>query len=87
LGEYKDDGFLRLTYEEALNYYGTDKPDLRFDMKFVDLTDVFKNSDFTVFKSVVDKGGIIKAIKLENQKMSRKEIDDLTKIAQSAGAK
>ncbi len=87
LGEYKDDWFLRLTYEEALNYYGTDKPDLRFDMKFVDLTDVFKNSEFAVFKSVVDNKWVIKAIKLENQKMTRKEIDDLTKIAQKAWAK
>ena len=87
LGDYKDDGFLRLTYQDALNYYGTDKPDLRFDMKFVDLTDVFSNSDFAVFKSVVDKKGVIKAIKLEGHKMTRKEIDDLTKIAQKAGAK
>jgi len=87
LGTYKDDGFLRLTYEEALNYYGTDKPDLRFDMKFVDLTDIFKNSEFAVFRNVVDKNWVIKAIKLTWQKMSRKEIDDLTKIAQKAGAK
>ena len=87
LWTYKDDGFLRLTYEEALNYYGTDKPDLRFDMKFVDLTDIFKNSEFAVFRNVVDKKWVIKAIKLVWQKMSRKEIDDLTKIAQKAGAK
>ena len=87
LWTYENDWFLRLTYEEALNYYGTDKPDLRFDMKFVDLTDVFENSDFAVFKSVVDKKWVIKAIKLEWQKMSRKEIDDLTKIAQKAWAK
>ena len=85
--DYKDDGFLRLTYEQALNYYGTDKPDLRYDMKFFDLTNVFKNSEFAVFKSVVDKKWVIKAIKLEWQKMTRSQIDELTKIAQNAGAK
>ncbi len=84
--KYYNEWFLRLTYDEAMNFYWTDKPDLRFDMKFVDLTDVFNNSNFWVFKSVVDNNWTIKAIKI-NKKMSRKEIDDLTKIAQKAGAK
>ncbi|MDD3301919.1 MAG: aspartate--tRNA ligase [Candidatus Gracilibacteria bacterium] len=76
-----------LSYDEALENYGSDKPDLRFGMKFVDLTDIFKNSDFSVFKNVCDTNGVIKAIKLEGQTMSRKDIDDLTQVAIKAGAK
>lgn len=67
--------------------YWSDKPDLRFWLKFVDLTDIFKESEFSVFQSVANSGWVIKAIKLEGQKMSRKDIDDLTKLAQKAGAK
>jgi aspartyl-tRNA synthetase len=76
-----------MSYDESLENYGTDKPDLRFGMKFVDLTDIFANSGFSVFKSVHDNGGVIKAIKLEGQSMSRGDIDNLTAIAQKAGAK
>lgn len=79
--------FFRMSYDEAMENYWTDKPDLRFWMEFVDLTDVFKNSDFWVFKSVCDQAWTIKAIKLENKQMSRKDIDDLTAIAQKAWAK
>lgn len=82
-----DGKFYQMTYDEALENYGSDKPDLRFGMKFVDLTDIFANSAFSVFKSVYDFGGVIKAIKLEGQSMSRKDIDDLTAVAQKAGAK
>jgi len=83
----KDQVFYRMTYEEAMENYGTDKPDLRFAMKFVDLTDVYKESEFAVFKSVVAGWWVVKAIKLENQSISRKWIDKLTKIAQKAWAK
>ncbi|MDP2091256.1 MAG: aspartate--tRNA ligase [Candidatus Gracilibacteria bacterium] len=79
--------FYRMSYEEAMENYGTDKPDLRFDLKFVDLTDIYANSEFAVFKSVVESGGVVKAIKLEGQEISRKQIDELTKTAQNAGAK
>ncbi len=82
-----DGKFHQMTYDEALENYGSDKPDLRFGMKFVDLTDIFAASAFSVFKSVYDFGGVIKAIKLEGQSMSRKDIDDLTAVAQKAGAK
>ncbi|MFA5917483.1 MAG: aspartate--tRNA ligase [Candidatus Gracilibacteria bacterium] len=80
-------GLDRMSYDEALENYGTDKPDLRFGMKFVDLTDIFANSSFSVFKNIYDTSGVIKAIKLEGQSMSRKDIDDLTQIAIKAGAK
>ncbi len=83
----KDQVFYRMSYEEAMENYGTDKPDLRFGMKFVDLTDVYKESEFAVFKSVVSGGWVVKAIKLENQTISRKQIDELTKTAMKAWAK
>lgn len=79
--------FFSMSYEEAIENYGSDKPDLRFWMQFIDLTDIFENTDFTVFKSIVWNGWVIKAIKLEWQTMTRKEIDDLTLIAQRAWAK
>lgn len=69
-----------LTYEEAVNYYGTDKPDLRFDLKLVDVTDIVRNSDFKVFVSNIEKGGIAKCLNAKNcGHFSRKDIDDLTK--------
>ncbi len=80
-------GFDRMSYDEALENYWTDKPDLRFGMKFVDLTDIFANSSFSVFKNVYDTSWVIKAIKLEWQTMSRKDIDDLTQVAIKSGAK
>lgn len=79
--------FYKMSYDEALENYGSDKPDLRFGMKFVDLTDIFAETEFSVFKNVHENGGVIKAIKLEGQSMSRKDIDELTKTAQKAGAK
>lgn len=81
------DSFSILSYDEALENYWSDRPDIRFGMKFVDLTDIFKNSDFSVFRNVCDTNGVIKAIKLEWQQMSRKDIDDLTQVAIKAWAK
>ncbi|MBW7954677.1 aspartate--tRNA ligase [Candidatus Gracilibacteria bacterium] len=85
--EIMDQKFYSMSYDEALNNYGSDKPDLRFGMKFIDLTDIFSNSNFSVFKSVYDNSGVIKAIKLEGQVMSRKDIDELTEVAKNEGAK
>ncbi len=82
-----DQVFYRMSYEESMENYWTDKPDLRFGMQFVDLTDVFAESKFAVFKSVISSWGVVKAIKLEWQEISRKQIDDLTKVAQNAWAK
>ena len=78
--------FISMTHEEAMENYWTDKPDLRFWMQFVDLTDIFTDSGFWVFKNVANSWWVIKAIKLEAQTMSRKDIDELTKIAQNAWA-
>ncbi|MCF7834514.1 aspartate--tRNA ligase [Candidatus Gracilibacteria bacterium] len=80
--------FVRMKYVDAIDKYGTDKPDLRFGMEFVDLTNIFKDSGFSVFKDVSNSNkGTIKAINLKNKNLSRKEIDELTKVAQEAKAK
>ena len=82
-----DSKFYSMSYEESMENYWTDKPDLRFGLRFIDLTDIFTESEFSVFKSVATSGWVIKSIKLEGKSMSRSEIDDLTKVAQKAWAK
>jgi len=82
-----DDKFYMMTYDEALENYGSDKPDLRFWLRFVGLTDIFAQSEFSVFRSVYDSWGVIKAMKLEKQTMTRKQIDDLTEVAKSEWAR
>ncbi len=83
----KDWEIKKMTYKESIDKYGTDKPDLRFGLEFVDVTEVFSDSEFSIFKSVYDNGGAIKTIKTEWIDMSRKDIDELTKVAQEAWAK
>lgn len=78
----------RLTYEEALNRFGTDRPDLRFGLEIKDITPLVKESEVKVFVEVAQKGGCIKAICVPGgSSFSRKELDDLTALAQSWGAK
>ena len=80
--------FKRITYKEAMEKYGSDKPDLRFGMELKDLTNVVAGSDFKVFADIARKGGQIKAINAKGcASFSRKEIDDLTKFAAIYGAK
>jgi len=80
--------FPKLTYAEALARYGTDRPDLRFGLELQEITDIMTKSKFEVFASVVEKGGVIKAINLKKGSVfSRKEIDDLTKFVLEFGAK
>ena len=71
---------MRMKYDEAISKYGSDKPDLRFDMEINDVTDVFKNTNFGVFKTVIENNGIINAIVVKNvaDKYSRKDLDKLT---------
>lgn len=71
--------FPRLTYEDAMNRFGSDKPDTRFDLELQDITDVAKLMDFSVFKNVIESNGICKAINLKNQanNFSRKDINKL----------
>jgi aspartyl-tRNA synthetase len=80
--------FRRMTWEEAMHRFGSDKPDLRFGMEFVDLTDVFRNSGFAAFRKPVDDGGVVKAIRVEGAaEYSRKDLDDLQVMARRFGAK
>ncbi|NIP38049.1 MAG: aspartate--tRNA ligase, partial [Candidatus Dadabacteria bacterium] len=81
--------FPRMTYDDAILKYGTDRPDTRFGLELVDITDVFKDSEFKVFKAAIKKGGILKALnaKGKGNDLSRKDIDDLTEYASSLGAK
>ena len=71
---------LRMKYDDAINYYGSDKPDMRFEMKINDITNILEHTDFTVFKSVIEDNGIINAIVVKNasDKYSRKDLDKLT---------
>ena len=70
----------RMKYNDAIDKYGSDKPDLRFGMEIHDITDIFKNTEFSIFKNVIDSKGIINAIVVKNSadKYSRKDLDKLT---------
>ncbi len=70
----------RMTYDDAINWYGSDKPDLRFGMKIEDVTTLFSKTDFTVFQNVIQEGGIINCLVVKNKGdfYSRKEMDKLT---------
>jgi len=80
------ESFQQMSYKDAILYYGTDKPDLRFDMKITDVTDIVKESDFSVFKAVAGSGGKIRCI-APKAEFSRKDLDDNIKFAQKCGAK
>ena len=72
------ENFERMSYDDAMNFYGSDKPDLRFDMKLIDLSKETQNCGFGVFENAVKDGGSVKAIVAPNaQKFSRKYIKDL----------
>ena len=78
----------KIPYREALDKYGTDKPDLRFGMELIDVSDIFSKSEFRVFQSTLEAGGVIKCIVVpKSADMSRKELDALTEVAKSFGAK
>ena len=80
--------FPRLTWEEAMNRYGSDKPDNRFGMELQEITSLFENSSFKVFKDCVEAKGSIKAVVVPNMAhMTRKEIDKVTELAKKNGAK
>ncbi|MCY1713705.1 aspartate--tRNA ligase [Caproiciproducens galactitolivorans] len=81
--------FRRMTWHEAMHRFGSDKPDLRFGLELIDLTDDLKNTEFRVFKGAIDGGGSVRGINLKGlaDKLSRKEIDKLTEWIKSYGAK
>ena len=78
----------KFSYLEVMDKYGTDKPDLRFGMELIDVSDVFAKSEFRIFQSTLETGGVIKCIIAPvSAAMSRKEVDKLTDVAKSFGAK
>ncbi|GAB4267176.1 MAG: aspartate--tRNA ligase [Candidatus Rifleibacteriota bacterium] len=80
--------FPRIPYEEAMLKYGTDKPDLRFGVEIEDVSDIFAASEFNAFKSVVENGGVVRAISVPDMAdKSRKFLKDLEDFAREAGAK
>jgi aspartyl-tRNA synthetase len=80
--------FPRLTYREAVDTFGSDKPDRRFGMRLVDLRDVFRDSQFKVFQGALAEGGVVKAINAKNfAGITIGQVDELTAIAKTFGAK
>lgn len=78
----------RMTYKEAMERFGSDKPDLRFGMELCDVTDVVKDCEFVVFKSAIENGGSVRGINANGQgAMPRKKIDALVDFAKGYGAK
>ena len=87
LGVNISEPFQVITYKDAIESYGNDRPDTRFEMKLGNITDIAADSEFKVFKGTVEKGGIVRALAAKGMSsMSRKEIDDLIARAQELGA-
>ena len=81
--------FEKMTYNDAMENYGSDKPDIRFDMKIQNISDLVKDCGFSVFTSAVENGGSVRAIVAKNAASvyTRKEIDKLTEYVKGIGAK
>lgn len=80
--------FPRLTWHEAMSRFGSDKPDLRFEMEIVDVSDLVAGSEFQVFAQAVKDGGVVKALRVpKGGEFTRKDIDEFTELAKVYGAK
>jgi len=80
--------FAKLTYEEAMNRFGSDKPDMRFGLELKDFTDALRSCQAKVFATSIQKGGVVKGIRVpKGGELSRKELDDLTPFVATFGAK
>jgi len=79
--------FPKISYDEAISRYGTDRPDLRFDLPITEVTDILGDSEFKIFRSVKESGGIIGCLCLKEGDLSRKEIDGLAAVVEPVGAK
>lgn len=84
-----DTSFPILKYQDAIDRFGTDKPDMRFGMEIVDLGEIVRGTAFKVFAQVLESGGQVRALNVKNsaEVLSRKALDDLTEIAKTYGAK
>ena len=80
--------FIQMSWQEAMDRFGSDKPDTRFGLELFDIGDIILQSEFEIVKKTLQAGGIVRGIKIEGgAKYSRKDIDDITKLAVSYGAK
>ncbi len=80
--------FARMTYDESMRRFGTDRPDTRFDLELIDLTEDLRGCGFKVFNSIIEKGGVVKAINARGcATFSRKDLDNLTDYAGRFGAR
>ncbi len=80
--------FQRLTWDEAMSRFGSDKPDMRFGLELRDFTDVLRGSQFKVFAAAIAKGGVVKGIRIpKGVELSRKDLDDMTPFVATFGAK
>jgi len=80
--------FKKLTYAEAINRFGSDKPDMRFGLEIKDFTDALRNSQARVFASAIKAGGVVKGIRIpKGAELSRKDLDDMTPYVATFGAK
>ena len=87
LGDEVEAPFPRYDYHTAMNRWGIDKPDLRFGMELIDITDIVTDCDFKVFSETVKTGGVVKALCLKGgASYSRKQVDELTDVAKNFGA-
>lgn len=78
----------RMTWDEAMDKYGSDKPDLRFGMQLINMNEALKGTQFKVFKDIIDKGGLVKAINVKGyNKIPRRELDGLVEFVGIYGAK
>ena len=88
LGVDLPEKFQRMTWDEAMDKYGSDKPDLRFGMELINMTEAVKGSEFKVFNDIIDKGGIVKAINVKGDAgIPRRELDGLVNFVAIYGAK
>lgn len=80
--------FIQMPWQEAMDRFGSDKPDTRFGLELFDIGDIIMESEFQIVKNTLENGGIVRGIRIPGgAKYSRKEIDDITKLAVSFGAK
>ncbi len=88
IGLLPDGRFQQISWTDAINRFGSDKPDLRFEMELIDVSDLVKNSDFAIFTDQIKNGGFVKALNVKGgAKFSRKEIDETIEEAKKKGLK
>lgn len=85
-GDVWEEPFPRMSYDEAMESYGTDKPDLRFGLQMHEITDIFTDTEFGVFKRAISEKGAIKSIILKGKTLSRKDLDTAVDTAKDMGA-